>query len=149
MNLQLNKNTTMIYFFNRNLHISSRECGDRPFFVGTGPSREMQRRKGIRERMPCQRCARRAAPAFPDRRRLPEKEKDIPVGDVSFSVKKKSRRRPTLARASPALPSAKEPLTSVFGMGTGVTTPLWPPAKSRKLDAKENRNISSANRISH
>ena len=38
---------------------------------------------------------------------------------------------------------------AVFGMGTGVTTPLWPPAKSRKLDAKENRNISSANRISH
>ena len=46
---------------------------------------------------------------------------------------KKSRRRPTLARASPALPSAMEPLTSVFGMGTGVTTPLWPPAKSRSV----------------
>ena len=42
---------------------------------------------------------------------------------------KKSRRRPTLARASPALPSAMGPLTSVFGMGTGVTTPLWSPAK--------------------
>ena len=44
---------------------------------------------------------------------------------------KKSRRRPTLTRASPALPSAMERLTSVFGMGTGVTTPLWPPAKNR------------------
>ena len=44
---------------------------------------------------------------------------------------KKSRQRPTLARASPALPSAMEPLTSVFGMGTGMTTPLWPPAKNR------------------
>ena len=43
---------------------------------------------------------------------------------------KKSRQRPTLARASPALPSAMEPLTSVFGMGTGMTTPLWPPAKT-------------------
>ena len=42
---------------------------------------------------------------------------------------KKSRRRPTLARASPALPSAMEPLTSVFGMGTGMTAPPWPPAK--------------------
>ena len=42
--------------------------------------------------------------------------------------------RPTLTRASPALPSAKEPLTSMFEMGTGVTTPLCPPAKSRKLD---------------
>ena len=45
--------------------------------------------------------------------------------------KKTSRQRPTLARASPALPSAMEPLTSVFGMGTGMTTPLWPPAKNR------------------
>ena len=42
---------------------------------------------------------------------------------------KKSRRRPTLAWAGPTLPSAKERLTSVFGMGTGMTTPLWPPAK--------------------
>ena len=51
---------------------------------------------------------------------------------------KKSWRRPTLARASPALPSAMEPLTSVFGMGTGMTTPLWPPAKNRQLGTKEN-----------
>ena len=47
------------------------------------------------------------------------------------AIKKNCRRRPTLARASPALPSAMGPLTSVFGMGTGVTTPLWSPAKSR------------------
>ena len=52
----------------------------------------------------------------------------------------KSRRRPTLARASPALPSAMEPLTSVFGTGTGVSAPPWPPAKSRQSGAKENRN---------
>ena len=45
----------------------------------------------------------------------------------------KSRRRPTLAWAGPTLPSAMEPLTSVFGMGTGMTTPLWPPAKSREV----------------
>ena len=44
---------------------------------------------------------------------------------------KKSRRRPTLAWAGPTLPSAKERLTSVFGKGTGISTPLWPPAKSR------------------
>ena len=42
--------------------------------------------------------------------------------------------RPTLARASPALPSAKEPLTSVFGMRTGVTTPLWHRQKAVKLE---------------
>ena len=47
---------------------------------------------------------------------------------------KKSRRRPTLARAGPALPSAKRPLTSVFGMGTGMTASLWPPAKNCRVD---------------
>ena len=43
---------------------------------------------------------------------------------------KKSRRRPTLAWAGPTLPSAKGRLTAVFGMGTGMTAPLWPPAKA-------------------
>ena len=52
-------------------------------------------------------------------------------GFFIYGENKKSRQRPTLARASPALPSAMEPLTSVFGMGTGMTTPLWPPAKNR------------------
>ena len=28
---------------------------------------------------------------------------------------------------SPQVPSAQAGLTSVFGMGTGVTPPLWPP----------------------
>ena len=32
----------------------------------------------------------------------------------------------TVARA---VPSALESLTSVFGMGTGGTSPLWPPKK--------------------
>ena len=45
--------------------------------------------------------------------------------------KKKSRRRPTLARAGPALPSAMRRLTSVFGMGTGMAASLWPPANGR------------------
>ena len=60
---------------------------------------------------------------------VPKSERH-PKGCLCYE-KEKSRRRPTLARSSPALPSAKEPLTSVFGMGTGVTTPLWPPAKNR------------------
>ena len=30
-----------------------------------------------------------------------------------------------------------EPLTAVFGMGTGMTTPLWPPAKAGKSGTKE------------
>ncbi len=29
--------------------------------------------------------------------------------------------------ATPQVPSAQAGLTSVFGMGTGVTPPLWPP----------------------
>ena len=33
-------------------------------------------------------------------------------------------RRPTLAEAKPRLPSALESLTTVFEMGTGVTSPL-------------------------
>ena len=54
----------------------------------------------------------------------------------------KSRRRPTLARAGPALPSAMERLTSVFGMGTGMAAPPWSPAKSLELGAKENHNCT-------
>ena len=36
-------------------------------------------------------------------------------------------RRPTLTGGSPQLPSALKSLTSVFGMGTGVTSSLSPP----------------------
>ena len=39
------------------------------------------------------------------------------------------RRLPTLPRARPAVPSAIGPFTSVFGMGTGVSSLLWPPGK--------------------
>ena len=55
--------------------------------------------------------------------------------------KEKSRRRPTLARAGPALPSAKRRLTSVFGMGTGIAASLWPPAESRRLDLKRTATL--------
>ena len=51
------------------------------------------------------------------------------VAEALQRRKEKSRRRPTLARAGPALPSAKRPLTSVFGMGTGMAASLWPPAE--------------------
>ncbi len=40
---------------------------------------------------------------------------------------KKAWQRPTLPRLSAAVPSAQEGLTSVFGMGTGGTPPLWSP----------------------
>ena len=65
--------------------------------------------------------------------------------------KKKGRRRPTLARPSDALPSAMGPLTSVFGMGTGISAPLWPPAKSLvtgcKPGTKENYNSHETREI--
>ena len=50
---------------------------------------------------------------------------------------KESRRRPTLARAGPALPSAKRRLTAVFGMGTGMAASLWPPAKRSRLHGND------------
>ena len=33
--------------------------------------------------------------------------------------------------ASPQVPSARAGLTAVFGMGTGVSPPLWPPETVR------------------
>ena len=55
-----------------------------------------------------------------------------------LTKQKKSRQRPTLARASPALPSAMERLTSVFGMGTGMAASPWPPAKMPRVgDSRE------------
>ena len=65
--------------------------------------------------------------------------------------KKKGRRRPTLARAGPALPSAMGRLTSVFGMGTGMTASPWPPARKGpgQSGTKENYNSRVAKRPSH
>ena len=35
-------------------------------------------------------------------------------------------------RVAPEVPSAQEGLTSLFGMGRGVTPPLWPPKTWRR-----------------
>ena len=43
--------------------------------------------------------------------------------------KKRAWQRPTLPPHYKAVPSALEGLTSVFGMGTGGTPPLWSPGK--------------------
>ena len=40
----------------------------------------------------------------------------------------------TYFRASKALSSAQESLTSVFGMGTGIASPPWPPDKINQLN---------------
>ena len=39
----------------------------------------------------------------------------------NYSIQNKAWQRPTLTGAKPQLPSALRSLTSVFGMGTGVT----------------------------
>jgi hypothetical protein len=39
-------------------------------------------------------------------------------------------------RVAPAVPSAQEGLTTVFGMGTGVAPPVWPPEKFSKRDSR-------------
>ena len=51
-----------------------------------------------------------------------------PCGRPGGLVKKKDWRRATFPRAS-AVSSPLGPLTSVFGMGTGVASPPWPPVK--------------------
>ena len=43
-----------------------------------------------------------------------------------MKAKKKARRLPTFPPRE-AVSSALESLTSVFGMGTGISSPLWPP----------------------
>ena len=52
-------------------------------------------------------------------------------------------RRPTLAQAIQALPSALQRFTSVFGMGTGGTTAVMPPGK---LNFKEHNSLIIAYR---
>ena len=86
-------------------------------FPGRGKPRERARGGGVRRDAPSSGAVRR------------KKKEGRPHGRPLGGEKEKSRRRPTLARARPALPSAKRPLTSVFGMGTGMATSLWPPAE--------------------
>ncbi len=72
----------------------------------------------------------RAAAAGPGRLRGRRAKKGGPRTLPSMApLGRKSRRRATLPRANPAVPSPMAPFTSVFGMGTGVSSPLWPPGK--------------------
>ena len=50
--------------------------------------------------------------------------------DARAPPENKFRRRATLPRATPAVPSPLRPFTAVFGMGTGVTFSPWPPEKA-------------------
>ena len=67
------------------------------------------------------------ASKLPDKKEGPRADARGPLG------KRKSRRRATLPRANPAVPSPMRPFTSVFGMGTGVSSSLWPPGKQSNV----------------
>src|SRR5699024_7140475 len=54
---------------------------------------------------------------------------DSSTAELLWNGFKIAWRRPTLTEAKPQLPSALESLTTVFGMGTGVTSPLLLPDK--------------------
>ena len=60
------------------------------------------------------------------------------LGYVLSNIHNEGRWRIGCITPNPVLlPSAMEPLTSVFGMGTGMTAPPWSPAKRGKLGVKE------------
>ena len=65
------------------------------------------------------------------------RKKGKPQTTECLRLGKKNRRRPTLPQARPAVPSAMGPFTSVFGMGTGVSSPLRPPEKSAAQSDEE------------
>ena len=60
-----------------------------------------------------------------------------------------------IARKSPAatyfptnaVSLAQESLTSVFGMGTGITSPLWPPGIINKRETDEHNKSTQVKRI--
>ena len=53
---------------------------------------------------------------------------------TSFEIRLgKTRQRATLPPANLAVPSPMRLFTSVFGMGTGVTSSLWPPEKQSNV----------------
>jgi hypothetical protein len=51
-------------------------------------------------------------------------------------------------RASPAVPSAQRGLTAVFGMGTGVSPALWPPATSVLVSPANKHGCGERERVS-
>ena len=46
--------------------------------------------------------------------------------------------------ATPQVPSALAGLTAVFGMGTGVSPPPWPPETVRSLGLEDARNAQQS-----
>ena len=57
---------------------------------------------------------------------------------VRRGVKTKKSPAATYFRAAKALSSAQESLTSVFGMGTGIASPPWPPDNNNQVITSNN-----------
>ena len=81
--------------------------------------------------------------------RLSQSKEKEPRPQKVNAVLKKNWRQPTLAEAIQPLPSARQCLTAVFGMGTGRTTASWPPKNvkdrwrySLKTNTQEKRGIT-------
>ena len=74
------------------------------------------------------------------RRRLPRSQSQR--GQKATAHRKDSRTKKSPAatyfRASKALSSAQESLTSVFGMGTGIASPPWPPDRINRFNSSNN-----------
>ena len=61
-----------------------------------------------------------------------------------FILKRKSRRLPTFPRIG--VSSARGCLTSVFGTGTGIATPPWPPAYKSRVSIRTEREKGAIRR---
>ena len=74
------------------------------------------------------------------RRRWLTKTED--AGSERSSPKKRLEEKKSPAatyfRAAKALSSAQESLTSVFGMGTGIASPPWPPDNNNQIITSNN-----------
>ena len=73
-------------------------------------------------------------------RRPPQKKRKAGLHGQSGLVKK-SWQRATLPPPSEAVPSPQRVLTSVFGMGTGMTLAPWPPGKKGAQDTWNQKTI--------
>ena len=75
----------------------------------------------------------------------PANEKKRPPGSRRSGrpLEEKPWRRATLPRPIAAVPSPLGPFTSVFGMGTGVASPPWPPRKRETEDERSDNRAGN------
>ena len=71
-----------------------------------------------------------AGSTFGQRSKRKRRPKSSSLNESSGAFRKRSHRRATLPHKKCAVPSPKQGLTSVFGMGTGVAPALWTVGKT-------------------